>query len=117
MEKSRGETWVRRVGRHAIKTGKAWPILWIFFAVFQAGMGVLSWGLLGAGIGAAQVVLSVLCLGVAFTWFERRHFYLIIEQQEARIAQLERQLRQEAQPGFGIESGPPAPEAQWQPQP
>ena len=106
MKQVRGERWVLRTGRNAIRHSYA-PILYILLAVLFAGLGL--WAVIGRLDGGLEAVTSAFTLPLiyfilAFMWvfnalisYERREFYKIIMEQESRIAELEGLVRQQQQ--------------------
>jgi len=102
------EKWVLQAGKKSSR--KYWSLVYILFVVLWVPLGVY-WGysLLG-GRSSASAVLG-LSLGVfsctswsflALVYFERRHFYRIIERQDERIAILEQQVNESSQ---GVNTG------------
>jgi hypothetical protein len=105
------------MGRDTVRQGKYSIWVCLASALFMVGLGFFLWGSTDFDRVLIYIVLGILWLPIALIYFERRHFYLIIQAQEQRIAQLERQLPPGMQPDPGPEPERPAHEAQWQPQP
>jgi len=113
MKQPLGERWAHYVGRQALRQ-KLFPWLFVALAVIWAVIGIqqlLRSHELETILGIRSTIPlfvsasawpfisgAVFFLCVALIWFERRQFYRIIEQQRARIRELEGQLAATSEP-------------------
>lgn len=94
-------TWIFTVGRRARRQPYT-PAVCIFCAILFIALGLygiftssLSWWLAFAyGLPYWCFAVSVSCLLLALSWYERRRYFEIIEQQHARITELEGRISQ-----------------------
>ena len=93
-QESRGRRWVRRMGTEAVRQPFV-PRLNVAMAILASVTGFL-WGndlegvlvaVLAGGYGLIAWLIA------AILWYERKNFYEIIQEQEQRIAELERGLQ------------------------
>ena len=110
MKQQLGERWAHYVGRQALRQ-RLFPWLFLASAILWAVIGIqqlLRSHQLETLFGIQSTIplfvstsawsfisTGVLCFCIALTWFERRQFYRIIEQQRARISELEDDLPQQ----------------------
>jgi|ABPU01.1.fsa_nt_gi hypothetical protein len=100
--KNRGETWVLRSGETSARKYPPW--IYLLFAALWLPIGAY-WGVALLEESRASAVLGLaLSIFLCTTWsllallyFERRHFYRIIERQVERIAALEQQVNDASQ--------------------
>jgi len=100
--KNRGEAWVLRTGKTSLR--KYLPWIYLLFAALWLPIGAY-WGVALLEESRASAVLGLalsifLCTAwslLALLYFERRHFYRIIQRQAERIAALEQQANDAGQ--------------------
>jgi FtsH-binding integral membrane protein len=97
------EKWVLHIGRKALRFGK-WATLIPFVIAGIFGFGLLLFVVLvfyikgedaleGAILGASFATGTVGSVLSGIVYFERRHFYKIIQGQKGKMEQLEKELR------------------------
>ena len=98
MTKKLGERWVHYIGKQSLIYRWA-PWLLGLVAIMLIALGVLRiWASRTLGdLSMVLFVMAFLFFVMALLSFERRQFYLIIEDQKQKIAELEEQLLSQAE--------------------
>ena len=100
--RNRGETWVLRIGKASLKKYRPWiyllfVALWIPIGIYW-GYALLEESRASAVLGfATSIFVCTSWTLLALLYFERRHFYRIIQRQAERIAALEQQVNDASQ--------------------